>query len=665
MRRINPLSTLHREWPLVVLAARGTFAALAALAVAVLLRLECPYWAAMTALIVIQPTRGLLLEKSYFRLVGTAIGSVAGMMMLLSSGSPAILTILLSLWLAACVGFGNLLYGLRSYSAMVAGLTGAVIAMTGYNNPPHLHDLVFDRIACITIGIVVSTTLTLFFTQRHSKRELLNRLRKVTRANIKWVALLLRGDDEERLLALRQDILVEIADIEGAMDAAWAGSLDLKRRKRHIRNLIVSQLSLLEAGKLAGDLLARHDYGQNIWRETLAGQLDMLVQTMHEAGSTKSGTAGLAEVLDEAGAHLPLLAEALGELFNALQLVADEWDTAAAHIERPACKTFIRHRDWQESGRAALRAASAIAAVGAAWYLTGWKEGPLMIMATSIMVSIFSTHDRPAVMLSHIFCGASLGVAAAFLCRLVLLPGASNPLLQGLVTIPVLMAGIAALSHRRTALGAMDFMLFFLFVMQPGLSTVPEPATFAAGGFACLGGVAVAIVAFRFLLPIDPARRLRSILLSIVHDLNAMTATDSLPMVEKYRARTHHRVLRMLTNAGKLDHDLNAIVEGGLAALAIGRYMQRAREAAMNGEISPMVSEAIGDITLKLSLASRKPEQILSVLTDASIKLSGAVEARPAGCNASARQALTTENKDQGLSSRMFFTGGQGIQCHI
>jgi uncharacterized membrane protein YccC len=58
-------SMLRREWPHIVLAARGTMAALSALAVAVLLKLERPYWAAMTALIVIQPTRGLLLGKSY------------------------------------------------------------------------------------------------------------------------------------------------------------------------------------------------------------------------------------------------------------------------------------------------------------------------------------------------------------------------------------------------------------------------------------------------------------------------------------------------------------------------------------------------------------------------------------------------------------------------
>jgi len=45
-----------------------------------------------------------------------------------------------------------------------------------------------------------------------------------------------------------------------------------------------------------------------------------------------------------------------------------------------------------------------------------------------------------------------------------------------------------------------------------------------------------AILAFRFLLPIDPARRLRSILVAIVNDLNTMAAADSLPLLEKCRA---------------------------------------------------------------------------------------------------------------------------------
>jgi uncharacterized membrane protein YccC len=308
------------------------------------------------------------------------------------------------------------------------------------------------------------------------------------------------------------------------------------------------------------------------------------------------------------------LGETLGELINTLQLVIDGWDTTSPKTERPASTTFIRHRDWLEAGRAAVRAAAAIAAVGAVWHFTGWDGAPLMMMATSIMVSFFSTHDRPAVMLSYIFCGASLGVAAAFLCRLILLPGTSHPLIQAAVIVPFIMAGIVALSHRRTALGAMDSMLFFLFVMQPGMPAVPAPASFVLGGFTCLGGIAVAILAFRFLLPIDPARRLRSILIAIVHDLNIMTSTDSLLLVEKCRTRTHHRVLRMLATARKLDHDLSAVVEGGLATLAIGRYLQLLRETEMAEGISLVASGAIRETTVRLSAVIPEPGKILSVL---------------------------------------------------
>ncbi|HEY3309239.1 MAG TPA: FUSC family protein [Desulfuromonadaceae bacterium] len=650
---------LRREWPRILLAARGTIAALAALAAAVMLRLECPYWAAMTALIVIQPTRGLLLEKSFYRLVGTAMGSVAGLMMLLSSRSPAMLTILLSLWLAGCVGTGNLLYGLRSYGAMVAGCTGAVIAMSGYNNPPHLNELVFGRIACIIIGIVVSTTVTLLFTHRRSKRELLDRLAKVSVAEIEWLALLVRGGQEQELFAQRQDTLVEIAEIEGALDAAWAGSLDLKKRKRHIRSLIVSLLALLEAGKLAGYHLARLDSGHGSWREPLARHMEEVARHLDEYGS-RPESADFTTVLAEAGAHLPLLSETLAELVNALQLVIEEWDLTAASPERPASNPFICHRDWQEAGRAALRAAFAIAAVGAAWQLTGWREGPLMLMAASIMVSIFSTHDRPAVMLNHIFCGASVGVAAAFLGRLVLLPGISDPLLQGAISVPVLMAGIIALSHRRTALGAMDAMLFFLFVMQPGLPAVPAPGSFVAGGFAVLGGIAVAILAFRFLLPIDPARRLRSLLIAIVRDLALMAATDSLLVAEKCRARTHHRVLRLLANAGKMYDDLSAIVEGGLAALAIARCLQRLLAAETNEGISQVASGAIRETALRLAAAVRRPEEMLSVLEDVSIRLCSAIEV-PLEAYYPLVQAAIPDTQD--LQSGRLFVGGKASQC--
>jgi len=610
--------------PQVLLALRGTVAALLALAVAVHLQLECPYWAAMTALIVIQPTRGLLLEKSFYRLIGTGVGSLAGIAMLQHAKSPVMLIVALALWLAGCVGAGNLIYGLRSYGAMVAACTGAVIALAGYGNPQQLHALAFGRIAGITTGIVVATTVTLFFTRRRSKRETLTRLTKASASGLLWLSWMLQRRDEKALTGLRQDVMVEIAEVEGTIDAVWAGSIDLKHRKRQARSLILSLLTLLEAGKLAGDSPTPAGPESEAWRGALARDLAQVACHLDELGTLKDAKR-LEAVLIETRGRLPLIGRTLSLLVDSLQQLVDTWDQAAPSQERPAAHLFIRHRDWREAGRAALRAACAIAAVGALWRLTGWGAGPMMLMAASIMVSFFSTQDRPSVLLVNVFCGACIGVAAAFLCRLVLLPGVSDPLLQGLACIPVIMAGIIAQSYRRTALGALDATLFFLPAMQPGVAQVPAPGIYLEGGCAALGGVGVAILAFRFLLPVDPARRLNSLLTAILRDLTAMDAADPRALA-KSRARTQHRVLRMLVTARKFDINLGSIVEGGLSALVIGRSLQLLRELTLQEAGSTETSEAVHRATLSLSDALRHPETMLGSLESVACRLSLTVE---------------------------------------
>lgn len=248
-------------------------------------------------------------------------------------------------------------------------------------------------------------------------------------------------------------------------------------------------------------------------------------------------------------------------------------------------------------------------------------------MAASIMVSFFSTHDRPAVMLRHIFCGALLGVAAAFIYRLLVLPGSSSFLLQVLVCLPVLLAGSIALHHRATARGAMDAMLFFLFVMQPGVPAVPPAATFALGGLACLGGIGVAILSFRFLLPVDPERRLNSLLVAIVRDLQAIARSASDHDFEKSRYRMQHRVLRLLTNARKIDTDISSAVEGGLAALIIGSSLQQLRDKESNCSTNFLL-----EASRQLDEAARQPATILPLLEALAFKLWQATEPLSESC---------------------------------
>lgn len=63
-------------------AVRTTAAAQLALLAASALGLHHTHWAAMSVWLVAQPTRGLLLEKSILRVVGTLVGAAAGFALL-------------------------------------------------------------------------------------------------------------------------------------------------------------------------------------------------------------------------------------------------------------------------------------------------------------------------------------------------------------------------------------------------------------------------------------------------------------------------------------------------------------------------------------------------------------------------------------------------------
>ena len=562
-----------RQWPHIVRAARGTAAALTALAVAEFLKLECPYWAAMTALIVIQPTRGLLFEKSFYRLVGTVIGAMAGLLLLVYTRSPIVLTIGLALWIAACVGIGNLLYGFRAYAFLMAACTCAVIAMSGYQNPAHLYEIAFGRIVCIIVGIIVAAGVTALFTPGHSRDELGHRLGRISGETVAWLALILRQEREGNLVRLEQDLLIEIAELEGLLDVAGAGSFLFKKRKRHIRSFIASLLSLLAVGRLAVGQLARHselDRRHGYWRDLLAGHLEEVADKL-QSTTTVNCTAEMSAVATEAKAHLPLLGETLTDIVTSLQLLLADYDAMADTHDEQSTHRLIRHRDWQGAYGSAIRAALGIAAVGVTWSVSGWTKGPMMLMAMSIMLSIFSNKEHPAYFVGQIFLGAATGSAVAVFCRIVLLPGVTDPFTAGTIIAPFILIGVVAMAQRRTAIAATDATLFFIFVTQPGVSVTIAPADLALGALAMVMGVGSAWLAYRYLVPINPAIRMRALLAAIARDIEGLAALAVPAAAETSRARMQHRVMRLVAMATRYDADHLAVVEGGLAALAIAR----------------------------------------------------------------------------------------------
>ncbi len=146
-------SFLERDPPRLRFGLATAAAAWLAIVLAAALDLPNGHWAGVTVLTVSQPTRGLLFEKCLWRLIGTTAGALVGIGLLAAFAThPAAALVGLTAWLACCAGMSALVRHFRSYGAVLAGYTCAIVALIDFDHPASVQHIAFGRIACTVIA---------------------------------------------------------------------------------------------------------------------------------------------------------------------------------------------------------------------------------------------------------------------------------------------------------------------------------------------------------------------------------------------------------------------------------------------------------------------------------------------------------------------------------
>ena len=129
-----------------------------ALYVAFWLELESPSTAALTIAVLALPTRGQAVEKACYRLVATAIGVAASVIITGVFAQSAILILVaFAVWMGLCVYATSLLDGNHAYAAALCGTTVALIAMPLIDSPQMVFQASMARGAAIAIGVLAVT----------------------------------------------------------------------------------------------------------------------------------------------------------------------------------------------------------------------------------------------------------------------------------------------------------------------------------------------------------------------------------------------------------------------------------------------------------------------------------------------------------------------------
>lgn len=582
-QRTLPVLPFGVTWLAVGFAVRTTTASIVALYIAFWLDFEEPKWAPMTVWIVAQASRGMSLSKSQYRLLGTMTGAVAGVTLIAAfAQAPELFLVALAAWLAICTAASTALRNFRSYGAVLAGYTAAIIGIAASSQPGTVFDIAVARVSNIGIGILTEALFAAILAPGAPMAELHRRLDAFVKQTVAICGRALRGEDNS--VQLRQ-LFATALQLDTAGEYAAASSVEARLRLGHLRATIAAALAQLAAAQSLREHVVRHSSQADslptdpflIDTEKALDAAESLIapQSFDTLRDQLREAAIAAEIVDRRSASPALQRVLLLHRLDALVAGTRETLTRRTLFLDPAASpsrmTFRFHIDKSAVLRNGIRAFIALLLAATFWIATAWSSGGAMLVIVAVVCALFSTRPNPVVSGLGFLKGAGVAVVAAAICNLILLPAVSDFAMLAALTAPFLVTGGIAMRLPRTAPAAAGFTIFFWDLVTPENMVRAEALGFFNESLALLLGIACGTLVFA-LLP--PARRLamrRRLHAAVRQDLKTIGRNPGLWSGHAWLVRMADHFSQQLTTNASVPESLHeSDLRGMLAALTIG-----------------------------------------------------------------------------------------------
>ncbi|MGB5447258.1 MAG: FUSC family protein [Psychromonas sp.] len=523
-------------------ALRTTLASCVALACGWWLGLDHPQWAAMSVWAASsQPyqKKGMLLEKSLFRLLGTLIGTLVGVSILtLSHGDILYVTLGLTVWLTLCTGAGNLIHGLLSYLTLLSGYTASLVVLLDIAQGTSIYELGLDRMLTVSTGVIIAMLVGLVFNKVSNEGQLSQRIKLLTHSVLTLLTQASYSQITQQQIAT---LVKEAAAIDELLIPHGAGSLRSRRSIHSIRAIIYSNVSLLTR------------LNTNATMEQLM-PLKLSLRRLAKVIKNDLGIDNELQCIEDICKELP--EGGLNVAFTDLHIALTERlrYKEQGKVERAKLlHMVVLHRDWVAAKQAMVRTFSVLGAIGLLWNYTNSTIGAFVMLGTSVMVTLFSTFEAPASMMSRVFTWQIVGLAASLLIKGYFWANAGSEGECIVIMILFILPVIIPLSSSRFCVAAMDYVMMYLL-----LSPIEYPVNFQLStelpfGLAAVGGTLVAFLGFLLIFPTNRGKRSSRIKAAILSDLQRTYTIewDSQKMAFIH-CRAQHRLLKLINTEPKL-----------------------------------------------------------------------------------------------------------------
>jgi|TARA_R110002033_G_scaffold20278_4_gene51258 uncharacterized membrane protein YccC len=161
---------INKDLPIFKYIIKSTTAGLLALCICMYFNLAMPQTSVFTVFIVMQPFSGLVFSKSYYRFVGTVIGTIMAIILVGAFAQDRVsFTLFFALWVGLCSVISFMSRNFMSYGFVLTGYTIALVAMPTIENPLNVFTYGIDRLSEVVIGLLCASFISeILFPQKLS-----------------------------------------------------------------------------------------------------------------------------------------------------------------------------------------------------------------------------------------------------------------------------------------------------------------------------------------------------------------------------------------------------------------------------------------------------------------------------------------------------------------
>jgi len=485
----------RHDFPLIGYLFKYLLAAFLALWVALKMEMDQPATALLTVVIVMHFRSGMVMTKSYYRLIGTVIGILFSMLLVAWFAQDRFpFFIAAALWIGLCTA-GSLIYrNFQSYGFVLAGYTLCIVGLPATLTPWHTFQIASTRLSEIGVGLLSAMLVSeLILPQR-----LWQNIQEVVRGKFRDFSLLLGAGAPAGLNQPFLKFMQDLYQLE-----SFRASVQFETDDARVHSTTINQLNVrfmaVSTTYVVFQRLVQRLQAQSRSREAeaLLALMRPLAETMLVDGRPANDSPALVRlqqaVTDFQLGFTALFSQQLQALASQPDVNRLELETGAALLQRLASElaaylqTYVllvtkpraqkidsrefsadklqMHIDWLPVTIAATRGALTLLILAAIWMTIDWPSGILAMTLGVITSTLFAASPAPTATIRQFSVGVLLGIALVYVSNVFWLTAAHDYVMLCIVIAPAILLTAWLSARPTTALvGAGLGIAYFLMV---------------------------------------------------------------------------------------------------------------------------------------------------------------------------------------------------------